>query len=111
MTTPKRIPFPRYRRALVLTEDEHVYLLRIIGPFHGSEIEDLLRRAQPHHGDTRITGTDDELDLLLAAVDIEANGCLRVEAENADRNLRKPKPGGNADRLRRLADKIEQYLA
>ncbi len=111
MTTPQRIPFPRNHRGCILTEAEHAFILMIIGPFHGAEVADLLRRAQSIEGGRRIAGTDEELDLVLAAVDIEANGFLRVESENAGRNLRKPKPGGNADRLRHIADKIEMYMS
>ena len=111
MTMPQRITFPRAHRGLILTETEHAFLLDIIGPFQGAAVEALLRRALPAHDGQRIAGTDDELDLLLAAVDIEANGFLRVESEHAGKELRKPKAGGNADRLRRIAEKIERHLS
>jgi hypothetical protein len=112
MTMPdQRIPFPRHHRDLLLTEDDHSFLLRIIGPFQGPEVEDLLQRAVHCTDGRRIVGTDDDLDLLLAAVDIEAHGFLRVESENAGRELRTPKRGGNAERLRRLADQIEDHLS
>jgi hypothetical protein len=112
MTMPdQRIPFPHHPRGLVLSEDDHTFLLTIIGPFQGPEVEDLLRGAVTDTGGRRIVGTDDDLDLLLSAVDIEANGFLRVESENAGRELRTPKRGGNAERLRRLAWQIEDHLS
>ena len=112
MTMPdQRIPFPRHHRGLLLTEDDHAFLLRIIGPFQGPEVEDLLRGAVHSTKGRHIVATDDDLDLLLAAVDIEANGFLRVESENAGRDLRTPKRGGNAERLRRLARQIEDHLS
>ena len=112
MTMPdNRIPFPRRDRGLLLSETDHAFLLDIIGPFQGREVQDLLQRAVAVTGGRRIVGTDDELDRLLAAVDIEANGFLRVESERAGRELRKPQRGGNAERLRRLADQIENHLS
>ena len=51
------------------------------------------------------------VDQLLAAVEIEANGFLRVESEEAGRDLLTPKRGGTAARLTKIARQITKHLS
>ncbi len=107
------IPFPRRRPppGIVLTDDEHHFVLGIVRNFHGREIEQLLTSAAEIPGGRRIAGTDEEQYDLMEAIGVEANGFLRLEEEDAGRPLCAPKRGGTAARLLKIYDKIEQHLS
>ena len=96
---------------LLLTNDDHAFLLKVIGPFQGPAVEALLRGAAPSPGGRHIVGTYEDLDQLLAAVEIEANGFLRVESEEAGRELLTPKRGGTAARLTKIARQFTKHLS
>ncbi len=120
MAPPSRppIPFsfgsahPDDDHGFVLTTAEYQLIADAVAPFHGSgNLRPLLDRAVPIAGGYRITAHDDALVDLLEAVAIEASGFLRVQEENAGKPLRRPKPGGHADRLKKLYAKLDDYLA
>lgn len=115
MTTPRRdkiiqFPVPRVHR-FVLTAKDHDFLAGVIGPCHGSRLEDLLAAAAVVPGGRRIDGADDDLEGLLVAVSIEIHDCRKIEEERAGKPLRSPKRGGTVARLLTINDQLEDHLS
>lgn len=97
--------------ALLLTDDEikliesTVVATEITGPVGG-----MLARGRPTAGGRRITGSYEEFDALLGSLFVEVNGYLRVEEENREHGIVKPRAGSTATKLQALYEKIEAYL-
>jgi hypothetical protein len=111
--TPNSIPFPRRRpTGLVLSDDEHRFLVETIANFHGSAIERLLTNATTvPGGGRRLGGTDGDQVGLMEAIGTEAHGFLKLEEETAGRPQSRPRRGGMAERLLKIYDKMEQHLS
>jgi hypothetical protein len=113
MANPRLIYFPPQRppRDLILTDDEHRLLADLVVPYHPGNFAALLNRAVQVPGGRRIDATLDDLCDLLDAVGVEANGFSEVEEEHAGKPLRRPRRGGNAARLLKIYNKIDEHLS
>jgi hypothetical protein len=111
--TSNSIPFPRRRpTGLVLSDEEHGFLVQTIANFHGSAIERLLTNADTiPGGGRRLGGSEDDQFTLMEAVGTEAHGFLKLEEEKAGRPLSRPKRGGMAERLLKIYYRMDQQLS
>ena len=111
--TSNSIPFPRRRpTGLVLSDEEHRFLVETIANFHGAALERLLINAATiPGGGRRLAGSDDDQFSLLEAVGTEAHGFLKLEEEKAGRPLNRPRRGGMAERLLKIYSRIEEQLS
>jgi hypothetical protein len=106
------IPFPRARTTgLVISAEDHAFLVRIIGPFYGSEVEDLLAAASTVPDGRRLSTRHPAMEQVLNAIGTEVHGFLKLEDEEAGRPRLKPKRGGTADHLLALYRQIESHLS
>jgi len=95
-----------------LTNEEIELVRETIANFEiGGPVRDLLARSRPCAGGRRISGTDQQLDDLWAAVEIEVRGFTKVDSETVGRALKKPRPGTTASRLQVISEKIEAALS
>ena len=97
--------------SFVLTDDEHDFLAGVIGPCHGSRMEDLLEQATVVSGGRRIDGTDEDFHTLIYVVSIEIYAYCQIENERAEKPRRTPEPGGTVEQLLKINDKLEAYLS
>lgn len=106
------VGFPVERTAgLVLSEDDHDFLVSVIGPCHGPEVEDFLAAAPAVPGGRRIDLHHPIMDDLLGAIAAEVHGYMKLDEERDGRARTKPKRGSSAERILALYQRIEDHLS
>lgn len=106
------VRFPRARtNGFDLGEEDHAFLVRIIGPFHGGEVEQFLTTAPAVPGGRRLSTNHPAMERLLNAIGVEVHGFMKLEDEEAGRPRLKPKRGGTAQHLLKLYRRIEDHLS
>jgi len=104
--------FPHDRMTgLVLSNAEHTFLVSLIGPCHGVEVEDFLMQAPAVAGGRRLATNHPAMDLLFESIGIDVHGFMKLEDEEAGRTRLKPKKGGTAERLLAIYQRIELHLS
>jgi hypothetical protein len=104
--------FPRGRMAgLVLSDDDHAFLVSVIGPCHGPEVDDVLVAAPAVSGGRRIDINHPVIEDLLSAIGAEVHGYMKLDEERDGRARTKPRRGSTAERLQELYQRIEDHLS
>lgn len=101
---------PRPRSHIVITEAEHRLLLSVVGPFYGASVNALLTTAPAgSSGGRRIATSHPAITELLDAIGCEVHGYQKHDEERE--GDAPPPPGGTANQLLALYDRIERHLA
>ena len=106
-----RFPGGQPADGLILGNADYDFIVSVIGPCHGSEVEDFLAAA-PVVRDGRFLDTNHPImDDVLAALGTEVLGYMKLDEERDGRARLNPKRGSTAERLQAIHDLIERHLS